>query len=239
MTRVYILLYDNSFVRHELRTLLDTAPEVLDWRYDTPNCFYLISRESAERLAKIIESQRKTEKSRFLVEEVGSNRQGWLAADTWDFLNLKSMQQSERTEISEPTDEIGMKRNPSGRYESIEAHLEAVKRENLDWDNTTGSARKWWLAFEAENQHRKPIILRLARELSDRNATITEFFLAYVYSNTDNILANLHYLDYVRLKNQEQARKNQEDSASKAPGTGASDGSTQVSAAQSRGAKAE
>jgi hypothetical protein len=33
-----------------------------------------------------------------------------------------------------------------------------------------------------------------------RNATIAEFFLAYVYSNTDNIQANLHYLDYSRLK---------------------------------------
>ena len=50
-------------------------------------------------------------------------------------------------------------------------------------------------------------IFRLAEELKKREATITEFFLAYVYSNTDNIQANLHYLDYTRLKKREEERK--------------------------------
>jgi len=77
----------------------------------------------------------------------------------------------------------------------------------LDWDNTTGSARKWWEAFENENKTRIALVLRLAEELANRNATITEFFLAYVYSNTDNIQANLHYLDYTRLKKEDEKRK--------------------------------
>ncbi len=84
--------------------------------------------------------------------------------------------------------------------------LEACKKK-LDWENTTGSARKWWEAFENENQHRKALVLRLAEELTNRQATVTEFFLAYVYSNTDNIQANLHYLDYSRLKKEEERRK--------------------------------
>lgn len=77
----------------------------------------------------------------------------------------------------------------------------------LDWENTTGSARKWWEAFENENKHRVALVLRLAEELANRKATITEFFLAYVYSNTDNIQANLHYLDYTRLKKEEEQRR--------------------------------
>jgi type IV secretion system protein VirD4 len=80
-------------------------------------------------------------------------------------------------------------------------------KKKLDWDNTTGSARKWWEAFENENNHRKALILRLAEELAVRKATITEFFLAYVYSNTDNIQANLFYLDYTRLKKEEEKKK--------------------------------
>ena len=80
-------------------------------------------------------------------------------------------------------------------------------RAKLDWDNTTGSARKWWQTFEDENKHRPALILRLAEELINRNATISEFFLSYVYSNTDNIQANLHYLDYSRLKKEEDQRK--------------------------------
>lgn len=88
----------------------------------------------------------------------------------------------------------------------IEDSLKEAKKE-LDWDNTTGSARKWWEAFETENQHRKALVLRLAEELKIRKATVTEFFLAYVYSNTDNIQANLHYLDYTRLKKEEERKK--------------------------------
>ena len=78
--------------------------------------------------------------------------------------------------------------------------LEALKQDRLDWSATTGSARKWWLAFEQENSHRIPLVLRLVEELDKRTATITEFFLAYVYSNTDNIQGNLHYLDFTRRK---------------------------------------
>jgi hypothetical protein len=90
--------------------------------------------------------------------------------------------------------------------EQILAKLEDTKKK-LDWENTTGSARKWWDAFESENKHRVALVLRLAEELANRKATITEFFLAYVYSNTDNIQANLSYLDYTRLKKEEEKRK--------------------------------
>jgi type IV secretion system protein VirD4 len=90
--------------------------------------------------------------------------------------------------------------------QQVLAKLTDVKK-TLDWDNTTGSARKWWEAFESENRHRTALVLRLAEELAVRKATITEFFLAYVYSNTDNIQANLCYLDYTRLKKEEERKR--------------------------------
>ena len=98
--------------------------------------------------------------------------------------------------------------------EQLNTKLEEV-RKKLDWDNTTGSARKWWEAFESENKTRLALVLRLAEELCIRNATVTEFFLAYVYSNTDNIQANLCYLDYTRLKKEEEKKKRE---AAKAAG---------------------
>jgi type IV secretory pathway TraG/TraD family ATPase VirD4 len=103
--------------------------------------------------------------------------------------------------------------------EQIDTKLVEVKK-NLDWDNTTGSARKWWEAFENENKTRMPLVLRLAEELQVRKATITEFFLAYVYSNTDNIQANLSYLDYTRLKKEEEKKK--KEAAAKALQSGSS-----------------
>lgn len=90
--------------------------------------------------------------------------------------------------------------------EKIRQTIEVVKRDALDWDQTTGSARKWWETFETENKHRPALILKLAEELKRRKATIAEFFLSYVYSNTDNIQANLHYLDYRRLKEAENKK---------------------------------
>jgi type IV secretion system protein VirD4 len=91
--------------------------------------------------------------------------------------------------------------------EQLRTKLDELKTQNLDWENTTGSAKKWWDAFETENKHRLALVFRLAEELKNRKATITEFFLAFVYSNTDNIQANLHYLDYTRLKKEEERRK--------------------------------
>lgn len=90
--------------------------------------------------------------------------------------------------------------------DQIRKKLEEVKK-TLEWSKTTGSAKKWWEAFEKENATRLALVLRLAEELKVRRATVTEFFLSYVYSATDNIQANLHYLDYTRIKKDEEKRK--------------------------------
>jgi len=90
--------------------------------------------------------------------------------------------------------------------ERTRAQLEVVKI-GLGWGATTGAARRWWEAFEDENRHQLGMVLRLAQELAAREATISEFFVSYVYSNTDNIQANIHYLDYSRLKKEEERRR--------------------------------
>jgi hypothetical protein len=95
----------------------------------------------------------------------------------------------------------------------------------LEFEQTTGSARKWWKSFEAENQSRLALVLRLTEELLNRNATITKFFFAYVYSNTDSIQANLHYMDYTCLKKEEQQKRKEQaendepDQSEKSPET--------------------
>ncbi len=98
----------------------------------------------------------------------------------------------------------------------VARRLERVKKE-LDWPNTTGSARKWWEAFENENRTRTALVLRVAEELLVRKATITEFFLAYVYSNCDNIQGNLLYLDYTRIKNREVKKRKKRAQANSKP----------------------
>ena len=72
------------------------------------------------------------------------------------------------------------------------------------------SAGKWWQAFKKENDQKISLVLRLSEEILIRNATITDFFLAYVYSNTDDIQANLFYLDYTRLKKEGEMKKRED-----------------------------
>ena len=89
--------------------------------------------------------------------------------------------------------------------EQLEKRMEEL-RVTLDWENTTGGAKKWWEAFENQNKNNLKTVVRLAEELASRNATISEFFLSYIYSNTNNIQANLYYLDYTRLKKEQEKK---------------------------------
>lgn len=72
--------------------------------------------------------------------------------------------------------------------------VESIKRE-INFESLDGSARKWWLTFEIENNERPGLVLRLLEEFKKRKVSINDFFLAYVYSEIDNIQTNLDYLD--------------------------------------------
>ncbi len=114
---------------------------------------------------------------------------------------------------SSSTSASGTEALPTGITDTANLSDDQIKdkisetRKKLDWENTSGSAKKWWETFESENSNRPALILRLCEELANRSATISEFFLTYVYSNTDNIQANLYYLDYNRLKKAEEEKK--------------------------------
>jgi hypothetical protein len=82
--------------------------------------------------------------------------------------------------------------------------IDKVKNDYLDWKGTTGNARTWWEAFERENAGCPALIYRLLEELRNRRTTISAYFIAFVYANTDNIQAVLHYHDYTVLKRQHE-----------------------------------
>lgn len=71
----------------------------------------------------------------------------------------------------------------------------------------TDPAKKWWDEFKRLNYFKKPMIRQFLQELIQRKATINEFYLANVYSGTDSIQANLYYLDYIRIKKEEERKK--------------------------------
>jgi len=89
MRKAYLLVYANSLgTRNEVKDCVDNLPEILTWRYDMPNCFYLISEYDAQDISNAIRSYLGN-KGRFLISEVTDNKQGWLPSKTWYLLNNK------------------------------------------------------------------------------------------------------------------------------------------------------
>ncbi len=90
--------------------------------------------------------------------------------------------------------------------EKVERSPEAVRqlietrKEEIGFGQATGSSRDWWIRFEEENRNKPEVILKLSDALKRRQSTVVEFFLAYVFSGVDNILANLRYLDFRRMR---------------------------------------
>ncbi len=88
MKKAYILVHTTEFgTRDQVKALLD-IPEITHWRYDLPNCFYLVSEESAEFLVNAL-LERNDKKGRFIITELSDNHQGWLPPATWHLLNNK------------------------------------------------------------------------------------------------------------------------------------------------------
>ena len=88
--RAYLLIYSGGVgTREEIRDYIDNLPEILNWRYDVPHAFYLVSESTAEEITDLILRFSRGE-GRFLVTEVVENSQGWLPRGAWRFLNEKT-----------------------------------------------------------------------------------------------------------------------------------------------------
>ena len=84
--RAYLFIYnDDVGSREQIRDYLDELPEVLNWRYDMPYAFYVVSHCSAREIAEKVHEF--AHDGRFLIVEVTENKQGWLPRRTWALLN--------------------------------------------------------------------------------------------------------------------------------------------------------
>ena len=89
MRKAYLLAYSTTLgSRDEVKAVLNQLPEVLTWRYDMPNTFYIISEADAGALAKLIRAASGS-KGRFIVTEITTNRNGWLTPESWYLINEK------------------------------------------------------------------------------------------------------------------------------------------------------
>lgn len=95
MKKAYIFVYSNNLgTRESIKNTIDSMKEIIDWRYDLPNSFYLISEKSATDLANQIRAI--LGDKRFIITEISSNKQGWLQPTTWHFINKKERKEDDQ-----------------------------------------------------------------------------------------------------------------------------------------------
>ena len=90
MRKAYLLVFSELVGgKMAIRNWLNSEPKVIHWRTDLPHSFYVISEASAAELSQsLINFNGK--KGRYLIAEIGDNRQGLLPKDTWNLLREKS-----------------------------------------------------------------------------------------------------------------------------------------------------
>jgi hypothetical protein len=88
--KAYLLAYDSQAAskQDEMGKLLNQIPEIITWRYDLPNAFYLISEHDAGVLTEKLRAKTGA-KGRFIIVEITGNRNGWLTPDSWHLINQK------------------------------------------------------------------------------------------------------------------------------------------------------
>ncbi len=87
--KAYLLAYSNTLgTREEVKKCVDSIREIIDWRYDLPHTFYLISEASASTLSDLI-TNRMGKKGIFIIVELESNYSGWLPKESWHLLQKK------------------------------------------------------------------------------------------------------------------------------------------------------
>jgi len=75
--------------------------------------------------------------------------------------------------------------------------VESVKAD-IGWEAATAAERAWWAVFESQQSAAQA--LRMAEEALVRGATLSDLYLAQIYSRTTHVKSVLHYLDYMLSK---------------------------------------
>jgi len=89
MRKAYLFVYDDGVgTREQLKNVLNAMRRVATWRFDIPNCFYVISESSAQELYDEFVSLNGS-KGRFMFIETSTNRQGLMLSETWHLLTHK------------------------------------------------------------------------------------------------------------------------------------------------------
>ena len=87
--KAYLLVYGRELgTRPNIKSCLNNLPEVITWRSEMPNSFFILSDTDAVELGEAIAKCVGVEAPRFLVTEIPQTprRWGWLSTESWNFI---------------------------------------------------------------------------------------------------------------------------------------------------------
>ncbi|HIE9131226.1 hypothetical protein [Klebsiella variicola] len=97
MIKLYIFNYsDTAGTREEIKTWIENEGKISNWRYDLPNCFYLVANATAYELSTSF-NEYNGKKGRHLIAEVTDNREGLLTKQSWAFMRRKRYDKAKLT----------------------------------------------------------------------------------------------------------------------------------------------
>jgi hypothetical protein len=91
LKKAYLLAFSSTLgTRETVKGILNRVPEVLTWRTDLPNAFYVISRADTATLARKIR-EAAGGKGRFIITEISNERNGWITPESWYLIREKQL----------------------------------------------------------------------------------------------------------------------------------------------------
>lgn len=86
MKKCYLFVYSSSLgTREVLKKFLNESEFILDWYYELPNCFFVLSNMSSKKISDLTRSYFKG-RGTFIFSEIGDNADGHLDMKSWDFI---------------------------------------------------------------------------------------------------------------------------------------------------------
>jgi hypothetical protein len=83
----YLLTFDESASSHEcMKRFIEDHDAILDWHSPMARSFILVAQKASSSLNKIIREHTK-DKGHFIIVDLATDRNGWLAKASWDFIN--------------------------------------------------------------------------------------------------------------------------------------------------------
>ena len=92
----YVFVYANALgTREELIDFFNQLPGIAAWRYEIPNCFYIVADLTAEQLAHGANGRFGGRGYFLYVQYNFLNSEGWLPQPSWSILNEQKIMETD------------------------------------------------------------------------------------------------------------------------------------------------